>query len=42
MNHIMPYNKLFDKKLNFYKLIYELKLEAHNIVITYKKDYQAY
>ena len=35
-------NKLFDKKPNFYKLVYELKLEEHNIVMTYKKDYQVY
>ena len=30
-------NKLSDKKSNFYKLIYELKLEEHNIIMTYKK-----
>ena len=30
-------NKLFDKKSNFYKLVYKLKLEEHNIVMTYKK-----
>ena len=35
-------NKLFDKKSNFYKLVYKLKLEEHNIIMAYKKDYQVY
>lgn len=30
-------NKLFDRKPNFYKLLYELKLEEHNVLMTYKK-----